>query len=76
VPIKLTSFSGDETPPPIRGLRKKATGAQNNYSSSNAGGPKSTGSKGGGNKGSKVKKTKRSDVVDRYKEITDQLDDI
>jgi hypothetical protein len=31
--------------------------------------PKKTG--GGGSKGSKAKQTKRSDVVDRYKEITD-----
>ena len=77
--VPLVAFKGDGTPPDIKGLVRKATGAQNNYSASNAGGPKSTKGKGKGGKGgggSKVKKTKRSDVVDRYKEITDQLDDV
>jgi hypothetical protein len=43
-----------------------APGSFNDFSSSNSGG----GNAGGGSK-SKAKQTKRSDVVDRYKEITD-----
>ena len=78
-PMTLTSFSGDGTPPKIQGLRRRASGSQNNYSSTNAGGG-SPGSKGGGGGGSKPKKTKesrksKSDFVDRYKEINDQLEE-
>ena len=78
--MALTSFSGDGKPPKIRGMRKKATGSNNNYSSSNRGG-KSPGKSGGGGGGggSKPKPaqpTKKSDIVDRYKEQDDQLDDL
>jgi hypothetical protein len=44
-----------------------APGSSNNFSSKNSGGK---GAGGGGSK-SKAKAPKRSDVVDRYKEITD-----
>ena len=80
--MSLTAFSGDGTPPKIRGMRKKATGSNNNYSSSNRGGKspgKGGGGGGGGGGGSKPKPaqpTKKSDVVDRYKEQDDQLDDL
>ena len=76
--MSLTSFSGDGTPPQIKGLRKKATGSQNNYSSSNSGGKSPGTSKSGGSK-SKGKKTitpKKNDTVDRYKEVNDALDDM
>lgn len=77
--MRLTSFSGDGTPPKIQGMRKKATGSQNNYSSSNSGGksPGSSSKSSSNNSGSnKKQKTKKSEVVERYKEITDQLDDV
>ena len=49
--MRLTGFSGDSRNlPKIKGMRKKATGSQNNYSSSNSGGksPGGSGKKGGG----------------------------
>ena len=74
---RLMSFSGSGKAPPISGMRKKATGSQNNYSSSNKGGKSpGSGSGGGGGGGSKPKKAdkvKKSDIVERYKEINDQL---
>jgi hypothetical protein len=60
--------------PKIKKITKKATGAMNNFSSSNSGGPSAGGKKGGGggkSKGKAPKKVKESDVLDRYKEITD-----
>ena len=56
----------------IKGLRKKATGSQNNYSKSNSGG----GKPGGGSKGSKPQTVKKGDIVERYKEINDQIDNL
>lgn len=73
--IQVPAMSSDGKTPQIKSLNKLAPGSSNNYSQKNSGGPK-LGGGGGGNKGSKVKKTKRSDIVERYKEITDQLDDI
>ena len=64
--------------PKIRSVTKKATGSFNNYSSSNKGG-KSPGSKSGGGSKKEPKKTseargKKEDIVDRYKEINDELE--
>ena len=83
--MRLVSFSGDGKAPPIRGLRKKATGSSNNYSKNNSGGaPAKSPSKGGGG-GSKEKepsKPKKTDltgqeeIVERYKEVNDSLDDL
>lgn len=71
--MRLVSFSGGKTPPKIRGFRRKATGSSNNHSSTNSGGA------GGGSKSSggssKIDKSKKSDIVDRYKEITDSIND-
>lgn len=74
---RLTSFSGDGKPPQIKGMRKKATGSMNNYSSGNAGG-KSPGSgsgkggKGGGGSAPKqnngTKKVLR-DELERFHEL-------
>ena len=76
--MSLTSFSGDGKAPEIKNFRKKAKGSQNNYSSSNSGGksPGSGGSGGGGSKPKKATSTKKLDIVDRYKQVEDQLDDI
>ena len=77
--MRLTSFSGGTTPPKIRGMRKKATGSQNNYSSSNKGGkaPGSSSKTSSNNSGSNKKQNiKKSEVVERYKEINDQLEDV
>lgn len=76
--IPLMAFSGDTTPPTIKGMRKKATGSQNNYSSSNKGGkaPGSGSKGGGGSKPKKAEKAKKSEIVERYKEIEDNLDDL
>lgn len=80
--IPLTSFSGDGKPPEIKGMRKKATGSMNNYSSGNKGG-KSPGGKSGGKSGGgspKSKKTKdKKDInkeTERYHEINNAIDDI
>jgi hypothetical protein len=71
--MRLTAFSGDSRNlPKIRGMRKKATGSQNNYSSANKGGKApGSGSKSSGSGSKNNKKTKKSDVIERYKEITD-----
>lgn len=82
--MSLTSFSGGRKAPEIKNFRKKAKGSQNNYSSSNKGGkaPGSSkggkGGKGGGGGSSKKSegKPQKTDVVDRYKEIEDKIDDI
>lgn len=76
--MSLTSFSGDGKAPEIKNFRKKAKGSQNNYSSTNAGGksPGSGSSGGGGSKPKKATPTKKLDIVDRYKQVEDQLDDV
>ena len=69
-----TSPDGTKTPI-IESMTSKSTGIMNNSSKANRG---STGSsKGGGskNKPTKGDLTKKSDVVDRYKEITDSIND-
>ena len=62
--MRLVSFSGDGKAPPIRGLRKKATGAQNNYSSSNKGGGAPSGGGGGVGGGGDKKQPKTSHKAD------------
>ena len=74
VPILYSDGKGGKKPK-IKELRKKSSGSMNNYSGSNSGGKK-PGSGGGGGGGSKPKKAdtvKKTDVVDRYKEIDDKL---
>lgn len=75
--MRLVSFSGGKTPPEIRGFYRKATGSSNNHSSTNSGGSGGSKSSGGSSssKPSKIDKSKKSDVVDRYKEITDSIND-
>ena len=76
--IQVPALSSDGTPT-IKKLTKKSSGAMNNYSGSNTGGkkPGSSGSNGGnGSKPKKATLTKKSDIVDRYKQVEDQLDDI
>lgn len=53
-------------------LTRTNSGAMNNSSSSNSGGKKFGG---GGSKSKKVDLTKKTDVVDRYKEINDAIED-
>ena len=83
--MRLTSFSGDGKPPKIRGMRKKATGSQNNYSSSNSGGksPGSSGKKGGGKKGGggKTPEHKHKEKVDKFEadpfhKVNQELEDV
>lgn len=83
--MNLVSFNGSGNPPEIRGFRKKATGSMNNYSSKNSGGPSLGGgkSKGGGGSGggssSPAKKqpyTAKTEIVDRYYEITNAIEDL
>ena len=75
--MRLVSFSGGKTPPKIRGFWRKATGSSNNHSSTNSGGSGGSKSSGGSSssKPSKIDKSKKSDIVDRYKEITDSIND-
>ena len=61
-----------EGTPQIKSLTKTSSGKMNNSSSVNTGGKKS----GGGSEPKKTKKTRKADVVDRYKEINDQIDDV
>lgn len=84
----LVSFSGEKTPPPIKGFRKLASGSSNNYSSKNSGGGSSKKSSGGGGskgsspKSSKSKKSQKTDVKDldeavtRYKNTDNLLESI
>lgn len=74
-----TDSDGNPTTPKIESVTRKATGASNNYSSSNSGGKSPGKSSGGGGSKSKASKkdlTKKSDVVDRYKEIDDSIHDL
>ena len=74
--IQVPALSADGTPQ-IKKLTKTSSGGMNNYSSNNkGGGSPGSGSGGGGNKGSKPKAVNKSDIVERYKEITDTLDDV
>ncbi|MCM1323998.1 MAG: hypothetical protein NC218_07540 [Acetobacter sp.] len=77
------AMTTDGSTPVIESITKKATGSYNNYSSSNRGGgspgKKSGGGGGGSGKEDKPKKkdeTPLEEVLDRYHEINDQLDDI
>lgn len=77
--IAMTSSSdGEPATPVIESITRKSSGAMNNYSSSNSGGSSPGKSSGGGgsSKPKTVDKKKEADVVDRYKEITDALDDV
>jgi chromosome segregation ATPase len=71
-------LSADGTPQ-IKSLTKVSNGSMNNYSGSNKGGGSPGGKKGGGGggggKSKPAEKTKKSDIVKRYKELEDQLDD-
>lgn len=74
-----TDSDGNPTTPKIESITRKATGSSNNYSSSNSGGKgpgKSSGGGGSKSKASKKDLTKKSDVVDRYKEIDDSIHDL
>lgn len=85
--MKLVGFSGDGTPPQIKGFRKLATGSSNNYSSKNSGG-KSLGSSGkssggsGGSSGSSSKPSKKDhekhddSEADLYHEIKESIKDV
>ena len=87
--MPLVSFSGDDKPPEIKGLRKKASGGMNNYSSSNSGGkkPGSSGGGGGGGGGGNKKPKQRvkadsgmkkalEEEAERYHEITNSLESL
>ena len=57
-------------------LTRTNAGSMNNYSSSNSGGGSPGGGGGGGGSEPKtIDKTKKSDVVERYKQINDLIDD-
>lgn len=80
-----TSQPGTVVVPKIQSISKKATGSMNNYSSKNSGGPSLGGGKskggggGGGGSSSPAKKqpyTVKSEVVDRYYEITNAIEDL
>lgn len=70
-----TSEPGTTVTPKINSITKTASGASNNYSSSNSGGKSPGSGSGGGSSKSKAKKPDKSNIVERYKEITDALDD-
>ena len=70
----IPALSTDGTEPQVETITKLAPPSFNNYSSSNKGG-KAPGSKSGGSKSKpkKADKAKKSDIVERYKEINDEL---
>ena len=72
--ISVPALSADGTPQ-IKSLTKTSTGAMNNGSGTNAGGKKGGGGGGGGSK-KPAKTPKKSDIVDRYKEVNDLIDDL
>ena len=57
--------------PEIKTITKKSSGTMNNFSSANSGGSSAKVSK-----AEKIDRTKKSDIVERYKEVTDALDDV
>lgn len=72
-----TSEPGTSVTPKINSVTKTATGKSNNSSSTNSGGKNSSkGGGGGGGKKATTQHTKKTDVVDRYKEITDTIEDL
>lgn len=72
----VPALSADGTPQ-IKSLNKVSKGSFNNGSSSNKGGNKSGGGGGGGGSKSKpAEPSKKKDIVQRYKEVEDKLDDI
>lgn len=73
-----TSPDGSEVPI-IESVTSTRSGAMNDYSSSNTGGvatPKSSGGGGGGSSAKKAEDADKDDIVDRYKEIDDAIDDM
>lgn len=71
--IQVPAFGTDN--PQVKSLTKRSSGIMNNFSSANPGAKGSGGKGGSKNKPTKEALTKKSDVVDRYKEITDNIND-
>lgn len=72
--MDIASMTTDGTTPIIESLERvggSGTGAYNNYSSSNSGGPSPSG---GGSKSEPSKKDLNEDKVDRYEKVNVQLD--
>jgi hypothetical protein len=69
--MEVPAVSADGTPK-IKSLKKTGTSAPMGSSKSGGGGGKG----GGGSKAKAPEKTKKTDIVERYKEINDQLDNI
>ena len=67
--MDVVAMSSNGKTPKIKELRKKSSGAMNNFSSSNPGGQS------GGGSSKKASPTKKSNVVERYKEINDKISD-
>lgn len=73
--IQVPAMSSDGKTPQIKSLTRTNSGSMNNRSSTNSGGGKKGGG-GGGSKPKKAKKVDKSDIVQRYKEIDDAIDDV
>lgn len=72
--MDVVAMSTNGKTPIIESITRTNSGSMNNYSSSNKGG-KSPGSK-SSSKPKKVDRPKKSDMVDRYREIDDALNDL
>ena len=72
--MEVMAMSSDGTTPVIESITKTNSGSMNNYSSSNPGGKKPGG--GSSKEPKKLDTKKESDLMDRYKEIDDTLDDL
>lgn len=73
--IQVPAMSSDGKTPQIKSLTRTNSGSMNNRSSSNPGSSKKGGG-GGGSKPKKAKKVDKSEIVQRYKEIDDAIDDV
>lgn len=71
--IQVPAFGTDN--PQVKSLTRISSGIMNNFSSANPGAKGSGGKGGSKNKPTKGALTKKSDIVDRYKEITDNIND-
>lgn len=72
--VTWSTEPGEQYSYPITMLVPKSTNFTK--STENIGGAKSSGSGGGGGGSKKAEPTRKADVVERYKEVNDQLDDI
>ena len=73
--MDVIAMSTNGETPVIESITRTNSGSMNNYSSSNPGGPPPGGG-GGSKEPNKVEAKKKDDIVERYKETEDAIDDV